>query len=108
MFPGAKNFSRGIHDEHCVVWGFDVEFSTSNYGLTTTPQKEFEISTGKRLCLKLDMKDKEGNIVRVIQPIEELRRLKLCNKAGLTDDEILAVVRAQHGPIYLKMSCVSY
>ena len=45
------------------------------------------------------MKDKKGRRVRVIRRIEELKLLKLCRKAGLTDDEILAVVRAQHDPL---------
>jgi hypothetical protein len=76
------------------MWGHDVEFTTSNYGLTTTPQKEYDISTGRRLCPEEDMKDKKGNRVRVIRQIEELKRLKLCQKASLTQDEILAVVRA--------------
>jgi len=40
------------------------------------------------------MKDKNGRRVRVVRRIEELKLLKLCKKAGLTDDEILAVVRA--------------
>jgi hypothetical protein len=87
-----------MHDEHCVMWGFDVEFTTSNYGLTTTPRNEYEISTGKRECPEKDMKDKKGRCVRVIRQIEELSRLKLCSKAGLTDDEILAVVRVKYGP----------
>jgi hypothetical protein len=81
------------------MWGFDVEYTTSNYGLTTTPQKEYEISTGKRPCPEEDMKDKKGRRVRIIRRIEELRQLKLCRKAGLTDDEILAVVRAQEMPM---------
>ena len=83
------------------MWGFDVEFTTSNYGLTTNPLKEYEISTGKRQCPEEGMKDKKGRRVRVIRPLEELRRLKLCPKAGLTDDEILAVVRAYYGPIQI-------
>ncbi len=74
------------------MWGFDVEFTTSNYGVTTTPKKEYEISTGKRACPEGDMNDKKGNRVRVIQQILALKWLKLCVKAGLTDDEILAVV----------------
>ncbi len=78
------------------MWGFDVEFTTSNYGLTTTSLNEYEICTGKRQCPEKDMKDKKGKRVRVIRRIEELRRLKLCSKAGLTDDEILAVVRAPY------------
>jgi hypothetical protein len=44
------------------------------------------------------MKDMKGRRVRVIRRIEELKQLKLCRKAGLTDDEILAVVRAHHDP----------
>ena len=98
--PGAPHpdFSKGMHDEHCAMWGFDVEFTTSNYGLTTTPLNEYEISTGRRQCPEKDMKDKKGRRVRVIRRIEELKLLKLCQKAGLTDDEILAVVRAQHDP----------
>jgi hypothetical protein len=76
------------------MWGFSVSFTTSNYGLTTTPQKEYEISTGMRPCPEEDMKDKKGRRVRVIRKIEELKLLELCkNKAHLTDDEILAVVR---------------
>ncbi len=76
------------------MWGFNVVFKTSNYGLTTTPQKEYEISTGKRPCPEKDMKDTKGRCVRVIRRIEELKRLKMCQKARLTDDEILAVVHA--------------
>ncbi len=76
------------------MWGFNVEFTTSNYGLTTTPQKEYEISTGKRLCPEEDMQDKKGRRVRVIRGVKELERLKLCRKGRLSDDEILAVVRA--------------
>jgi hypothetical protein len=95
-YSGAPNpnFSKGIKDEHCVLWGFDVELTTSNYGLITTPQKEYEISTGQRLCPEEDMKDKKGRRVRVIQPLEKLKRLKICQKASLTDDEVLAVVRS--------------
>ena len=66
--PGAPNpnFCKGIKDEHCMMWGYDVEFTTSNYGLTTTPRKEYEISTGQRLCPKEDMQDKKGRWVRFI------------------------------------------
>ncbi len=83
-----------MRDEHCVMFGFDVEFTTSNYGLTATPLDEYGISTSERQCPEKDMLDKKGRRVRVIRRIEELRRLKLCRKASLTDDEILAVVRA--------------
>jgi hypothetical protein len=76
------------------MWMCDATFTTINYGLTTTPRKEYEISTGERLCSEEDMKDQKGRHVRVIRRIEELKLLKLCQKARLTDDEILAVVSA--------------
>jgi hypothetical protein len=76
------------------MWGFDQEFTTSNYGVRTTPQKEYEVSTGERLCPEGDMKDKKGRRVRVIRRVAELKLLKLCQTARLTDDEILAVVSA--------------
>ena len=103
--PPHPNLSKGIHDEHCVMWGLDLNFTTSNYGLTTTPQNEYLISTGKRPCPEKDMKDRKGRHVRVIRRIEELRRLKLCRKARLTDDEILAVVRAPHTAVSSHTCC---
>ena len=39
------------------------------------------------------MLDKKGRKVRVVRRIEELKQLKIVRKAGLTEDEILAVVR---------------
>ncbi len=77
-----------------MMWGFDVDYTTSNYGLITSPQKEYEISTGQRACPESEMMDKRGRRVRVIRRIEELKLLKLCQRACLTEDEILAVVRA--------------
>ena len=81
----------------------DEEFTTGNYGLITTPRKEYEISTCKRPCPEEDMKDKKGRRVRFIEPIEKLKHLKVCQKARLTDDEILAVVCAPLIPKDRKM-----
>jgi hypothetical protein len=75
------------------MWGFDVEFNTTNYGLVTTPLKEYEISKGQRICPEKEMEDRKGVRVRVFRPIEKLKQLPLCQEACLTDDEILTVVR---------------
>jgi hypothetical protein len=83
-----------MKDEHCVMWGFDWKLTSRNCGLITTPQTEYNISTGRESCPDEHMLDKKGRCVRIIKRIEELRQLQLCRKAGLTDDEILAVVRA--------------
>jgi hypothetical protein len=47
------------------------------------------------------MLDKKGTKVRVVKRIEELKLLKMARKAGLTEDEILAVVRPP--PAYLNI-----
>ena len=88
------NFTKGIKDEHCVMWGYNAEFATTNYGIVTTPLKEYEISTGQRACPAKDLLDKRGRRVRIIRRIEDLKLLKMCQKARLTEDEILAVVGA--------------
>ena len=75
------------------MWGYDVHFTTRNYGLTTTPAKEYEIVICGEQCSEEDMLDKKtGKRVRVIRKFEELKQLPLCQHAELTDDEILAVV----------------
>ncbi len=91
---GAPNtkFWEGMENEHTKAFGRDVEFTTGNYGVTTTPRKEYEIATGKRECPEGDMLDKNGRTVRVIRSIDTLRTLEICRRAGLTDYEILAVV----------------
>ena len=82
-----------MEDEHCVKAGCSDEFVTGNYGVRTNPRKEYEIATGRRACPAEDMLDKKGKTVRVVKRIEELKRLKMARKAGLSEDEILAVVR---------------
>jgi hypothetical protein len=82
-----------MKDEHCAKAGCTDDFVTSNYGVRTNPRKEFEIATGQRACPAEDMPDKKGREVRVVKRIEDMKQLKMARKAGLTEDEILAVVR---------------
>ena len=72
--------------------GCDIEFTTSNYLVTTTPRKEYDIATGKQECPERDMLDRKGRKVRVIQRIDALKTLEICKRAELKDYEILAVV----------------
>ena len=88
-----ENLSKGMEDEHCAKAGCTVDFDTSNYGVRTNPRKEYEISTGRRACPAEDMLDKAGKKVRVVRSIDSLKALKIVTRAGLTEDEILAVVR---------------
>jgi hypothetical protein len=99
------NLSKGMEEEHCVMAGCDDEFVSSNYGVRTTPRKEYEIATGRRACPPEDMLDKKGKKVRDVRPIAELKRLKLVQRAGLEDVEIVAVVRPQPFFCSLRDSC---
>ncbi len=72
--------------------GCDTAFTTNNYGVTTTPQKEYGIATGKQECPEEDMLDRKKRKVRIIHKIDALKTLEICKKAGLKDYEILAVV----------------
>ena len=72
--------------------GCDTEFTTTNYGVTTTPRKEFDIATGKRECPEQDMLDRKKRKVRIVRSIDALKTLDICKKAGLADYEILSVV----------------
>ena len=74
--------------------GCDLMFTTCNYGVTTTPRKEYEISTGLRACPDQDLRDKKHRRVRIIQPLAELKGLKTCREAKLKEIEMLAVVGA--------------
>ena len=90
------NLAKGMQDEHCEGYGRDEEFEATNYGVRTSPRKEYEITTGKRACAEKDMLDRKGRRVRIIRRIEELKLLKAAQKAGLVEEELVAVVRESH------------
>ena len=75
--------------------GCDIEFTTGNYLVTTTPRKEYNIATGKQECPEKDMLDRKKRKVRVIHKIDVLKTLEICRKAGLAEYEILAVVSVE-------------
>ena len=95
-----------MRDEHCAKAGCNDDFVTSNYALRTNPCNEYKIVTGQLECPAEHMLDKKGRKVRVVKRIEELKQLKIVRKAGLTEDEILAVVRPPPACVYMpRLSC---
>mmetsp|Transcript_54968 Transcript_54968/g.115031 ORF Transcript_54968/g.115031 Transcript_54968/m.115031 type:complete len:480 (-) Transcript_54968:15-1454(-) len=98
---GAPNlkFLEGIESEHTEMAGCDRGFTTSNYLVTTTPRKEYDIATGKQECPEKDMLDRKQRKVRRIQKIDMLTTLEVCKRAGLMDYEILALV-LYTGPMF--------
>jgi hypothetical protein len=95
--------SKGMEEEHCVKAGCDDEFVSTNYDVRTTPRKEYEITNGRRECPPEDMLDKKGRKVRIVRDLEELKMLKVAQAAGLTEEEIVAVV----WPLPIKLLCAA-
>ena len=87
------DLAKGMRQEHCELPGHDVPFKTTNYGVTTTPEKEYKITTGETACPDDDKMDKKGKVARVIKMIEQLKTLPAAQAAGLAVVEIVAVVR---------------
>jgi hypothetical protein len=83
-----------VHDEHCEEsLGCDVEFTTTNYNIKTTPKKEYCIAKDPATCREEDKKDKERKkVVRHVKRLEELERLSLAGQAKLMLLEILVIV----------------
>jgi hypothetical protein len=104
--------SKGMEEEHCIKAGHSVEFVSINYGVRTTPRKEYEIATGRRACPAEDMLDRQRRtVVRAVRRIQDLKALRLVQKADLTEDEVVAVVRLlpvrRFYPLPLFPSCVA-
>ena len=75
------------------MYGHNVQFTTGNYDITTTPEVEYKIATGVMPCgPETDVKDKAGRAVRVIRRVEDLQQLPTTKDAGLLFIEILALV----------------
>jgi hypothetical protein len=75
-----------VEAEHCKSPDSHVEFRTTNYGITTTPAKEWEI-TMKRDTSRADMRHK-----RRLPDVEELHRSNEAQKAGLSLIEVIVLV----------------
>ena len=78
--------------EHCSKAGCSVQFTTGNYGVTTTPRREWGIVLGLEECSLAERKDRSGKVVRRIPTIGGLKEVALAVDAKLSDAEIIAVV----------------
>ena len=81
-----------MFNEHCVLDGCNVEFTTSNYNITTTPRREYEIVADKLVCPEDQLKDSKGQTVRIVRSMEDLMKLDAVQQAGLRPIEIISVV----------------
>ena len=84
--PNSK-FKQGMELEHCSKYGCDIEFTTSNYKITTTPKLEWNITVNHHPC-------PEENIVhgRKIRKLSEVMEVSLVLKAKLIEEEVISIV----------------
>jgi hypothetical protein len=73
--------------EHCSKGGCEMEFTTGNYNITTTPKTEWRIVIDRDISLA-DMRHH-----RIIPDVKEIMsRSKLACDAGLKLFEVIAIV----------------
>ena len=92
------NFKNAMRQEHCERAGCDVEFTTGNYNITTTPKQEWQYIAESVPCPHL------GHDRRII-PISELHqrhKRKVSQDAEfaeLREEEVIAIV-LYTGPMF--------
>jgi hypothetical protein len=101
LFAGTPNlnFFEAMRAEHCSRFGWDQDFTTSNYNVTTTPEKEWRIVVNQEEFLA----DKLNG--RRLVNIEEVMRSDAVQSTKVSKEEIVAVV-LYTGPMVSEVSFV--
>jgi hypothetical protein len=89
---------KGMRDEHCEErFGCNVEFTTTNYQITTTPKKEYDIASDPEKCQEKDKMNKERTKkIRNVKRLGELVKLGIAEQAHLRLFEVKAIVSMLH------------
>jgi hypothetical protein len=85
-YPHTK-FKEAMEAEHCSKAGFDFEFTSGNYKITTTPRREWRIIVYRDACSE---KDQEHG--RVVQEVAACLQSEAARLAGLIEAEVIAVI----------------
>ena len=84
--PPSLEFCKDMTAEHTAKGMHDVSFTTSNYGVTTTPSAEWEhVANGT-------LPEDERRNGRRMPKVDDLMQLAQSVQCGLTRDEVVAVV----------------
>jgi WD40 repeat protein len=86
------DFKNAMRQEHCERAGCDVQFTTGNYKITTTPSQEWQYIVESVPCPNM------GHERRII-PISELLQLDSSKAAKLCEEEVIAIV-LYTGPMF--------
>jgi len=98
-FPHLE-FFKTMEAEHTSMAGCDMQFTTRNYGITTTAQAEWGVVVRGQAPPPEHML--HG---RVITLIEDKLQCAQARKAGLRREEVIAVI-LYTGPMYMIYNCV--
>jgi hypothetical protein len=99
------DFKREMLREHCVRYGCNTQFTTRNYGITTTPRQEWKyivsdaLGESGQLLEGVSCPEDQMKNGRKIGSISDLMQLPLVQQAGLNDYEVLALV-LYSGPMF--------
>lgn len=102
--PSLK-FEAGMRAEHCFKGGHDFEFTTGNYKIKTTPEREWMQIVGDENFVRAAVPADEMLHGRVITDISELLKRPLAVQAGLIKCEIIAL-SLYSGPLYEIYNCM--
>jgi len=110
FFPGPPNpnFEAAMAAEHCSLGGCDHEFTTGNYRITTTPQKEWFYIVGdengqRQECPESDM----GHGRRIVSIDERMQEPKVV-RAGLNRAEVIALVMYSGPMVCARAFCLFF
>ena len=78
-------FEGAMEAEHCSKAGWDIEFTTSNYSITTTPQREW------RFVVDMDTAGADMRHGRRALNLDELSQLDTARRGNLCRVELIAV-----------------
>ena len=84
--PVICDIPKVVEKEHCTSNDSHKEFHTPNYGITTTPFKEWEITKNQ------DEKQADMGNSRRLPNLEELWQSDEAKRAGLTLIEVTIIV----------------
>jgi len=100
-FPHLE-FSKAMEAEHTSMAGCDLQFTTRNYGITTTARAEWGVVV--RGQTPPDEHMMKGRVIPQLK--EKLRSMSAqARKAGLRREEVIAVI-LYTGPMYMIYNCV--
>jgi Ca2+-binding EF-hand superfamily protein len=73
--------------EHCSKAGFDFQHTSKNYGITTSPEREWKVVVEGLACAAKELK--HGRVVRTLT---EYSKDPLVESARLSQEEVISVV----------------